>query len=306
MGKDISLTSAASTLGRVSRKRPQRAAAIRLVGLDLDGTLLGPQKTISAACAATIAECVKRGVRVVLISARPPRSVRPIQQALGLDSLQVNYNGALIHHPSEGWRLYHRPLPAAVARQVVTVARALEPRLAVSVEVLDQWFTDWLDESLPTETSLHFKPDYIGPLSQVLNRPITKLMLLAQPERLRAVSEALEQRFAGRIAMAVSDQHLIQVMHPAVGKGKALARVAGYYKIPRAAVMAVGDAPNDAGMLRWAGLGVAVQNAWPEVQAAADVVVPSNEAEGVAIALERYVLSPQQAPAAKRSAATKA
>lgn len=277
--------------GVVSHKRRHRAAAIRLVAVDLDGTLLGPEKTVSSACGAAIGECVKRGVRVVLISARPPRSVRPIQEALGIDSLQVNYNGALVHHPSEGWRLYHRPLPAAVARQVVTVARELEPRLAVSVEVLDQWFTDWLDESLPTETSLHFKPDYIGPLSKVLNRPITKLMLLAQPERLARVSHSLEQQFSGRIAMAVSDQHLIQVMHPAVGKAKALARVAAYYKIPRAAVMAIGDAPNDAGMLRWAGLGVAVQNAWPQVLEAADVVVPGNDADGVAVALERYVLS---------------
>jgi Cof subfamily protein (haloacid dehalogenase superfamily) len=268
------------------RERP----AIEMVAIDIDGTLLTTDKRISHHNIEAIRATARSGVRVVLASARPPRSMRELYGHLGLDTLQVNYNGALIHDPVRRRHVHHQPLSSVVARKVIRVARSLYPAMVVSVEILDKWYTDHVDESLPTETSRAFTPDFIGPLDAFLHVPVTKVMLLGQPAWMPAVRAAVATKCAGQVGIAVSDAHLLQVVHPQVDKAIALARVARQYDIAPERVMAIGDAPNDVGMIAWAGLGVAVENAWQEARDAADAIVPANDEDGVAFALKRYVL----------------
>ncbi len=263
---------------------------IRLVAIDIDGTLLRSDKGISHHTARTLAAALAAGVRLILATARPPRSVRPIAQALKIDSWQINYNGALIHDPTRRRHIYHQPLALPTARQIIALARNLDPKVVVSIEILDKWYTDHLDDTLPTQTSLAFMPDYIGPLGAILRTPVTKLMLLAPPQRLTPIHHAVQRKFGHAVALAVSDQHLLQILNPQVNKARALQRIAHHYQLQPQEVMAIGDAPNDLGMLRWAGLGVAVANAWPEVRRHIKTVVASNDQDGVAEALQRFVL----------------
>lgn len=233
---------------------------------------------------------MRQGVRIVLATARPPRTVREIYGKLGLDTLQINYNGALIWDRHKDQPALHTPLPANVAQGVVRLARQLEPTLAVSIETLDRWTTDRVDEALPTESARFSKPHRIAALDELLTEPVTKLMLLAPPAKLAPVRAAVAKRFNGSIAIMVSDDHLLQVVHPDVEKAAALAWIARKYDIPQHQVMAIGDAPNDTAMLRWAGLGCAVSSGWPETLDAADVIIPAADADGVAEALKQYVL----------------
>lgn len=269
---------------------PVKAGMFDLVALDVDGTLLRSDKRMGVATINAIQKAVRQGVRVVLASARPPRSTREIHNLLKLDTWLINYNGALIHDVQRKRHVFHQPLEPELAQRVVKTARKADPKVVVSLEILDKWYTDHLDESLPTETSRSFVPDFIGPLSAFLHVPVTKVMLLAPPARLRKIRTAIDAKLAGEVAVTVSDAHLIQVIHPEVNKGVALARVAEAYGVPRDRVMAIGDAPNDVGMLQWAGLGVAVGNAWPAVRDAADVTVSSNDDDGVAEAFQRFAL----------------
>lgn len=273
------------------RRRPApRPGQIRLVAVDVDGTLLRSDKSLGRRSIQAIRQAVDAGVRVILATARPPRSVRPIYDQLALDTLLINYNGALIFDPVHHRILYHRPLDALLVRRLIRLARRLNPDILVSLEILDRWFTDRLDPRFQTETSKTHHPDYLGPLDAVLNQPVTKLMFLAEPQRLEPVRRTLARHFRRKITIAVSDPHLIQINHPYATKARALARIARYYHIPSSQVLAIGDAPNDAGMLRWARWGVAVGNAWPQLRRAADVLVASNDDEGVAQAIEQYVL----------------
>ena len=267
-----------------------RGDPIRLVAIDLDGTLLRSDKGLTHRNAYAIRRAVRQGVRIVLATARPPRTVREIYAALGLDTLQINYNGALIWDGLKGGAALHTPLPAEVAREVVTLARQIEPTLAVSIETLDRWTTDRVDDDLPTESARFSKPAKVAPLHELLVGPVTKLMLLAPPAKLAPVRAAVVRRFAADVAIMVSDAHLLQVVHPSVEKAAALAWIARRYDIPQHQCMAIGDAPNDAAMLRWAGLGCAVSSGWPETLDAADVIIPANDADGVAHALKQYVL----------------
>ncbi|MCE9589147.1 MAG: Cof-type HAD-IIB family hydrolase [Planctomycetes bacterium] len=264
--------------------------AIELIALDVDGTLLRSDKRLSKRVVKAVRDASAKGVRVVLASARPPRSMREIYDLLALKTYQVNYNGALIHDPITRRHIHHQPLSGALAGKVIKLARKVDPDVVVSIEILDKWYTDHVDDTLPTETSKAFMPDYIGPLEAFLHVPVTKLMLLGPPDRIAAVRAAVLKKFQGEVAIAVSDSHLLQVVHPKVDKSHALAMIAKHYGIATQAVMAIGDAPNDVGMLKWAGLGVAVGNAWHETRAAADIVVPANDEDGVSHAIKAYVL----------------
>ncbi len=269
---------------------PGPPGPIELVAMDVDGTLLRNDKRLSRRNVQAIQAAVKKGVHVVLATARPPRTMREIYQLLGLSTLQINYNGALILDPATGTAFHHEPLSLEVGMEVIACARHCDPDVVVSVEILDKWYTDRLDGSLPTETSVKFQPDFVGPLHTILTTPVTKVMLLAPAVRLGPVHAQVRSRFAGRVAIGISDLHLIQVTHPAVEKSLALERIAAHYGVARERVMAIGDAPNDAAMLRWAGLGVAVANAWEPTRAAANVMVASNDDNGVAEAFNRFVL----------------
>lgn len=263
---------------------------IQLVAIDLDGTLLRSDKRLSHKVIGAVHEVRACGVRVVIASARPPRSTDEIYQVLGLDTLQINYNGALTYDPTTSEAVDHQPMSADLCRRMVKLARRIDPQVCVSAEILDRWYTDRVDPTLATETAKVLKPDFVGPIEHFLRKPVTKLMFLAPPERLAKVHEAIRARFTDRVAILVSDQFLIQIVRKGVDKGVALAAVAERYAIAPEGIMAIGDAPNDIGMLRFAGWGVAVENAWEPTRAVADAIVPSNDEDGVAVALHRYVL----------------
>ena len=225
---------------------------VELVAIDVDGTLLRSDKRLSKRAVESVVDVSNLGVKVVLASARPPRSVREIYAHLGLETLQINYNGALIHDPPRRRHVFHQPLDAVLAKRVVRLARRLDRNIAVSIEILDRWYTDRIEYELLTESSRSLNPDFIGDLNAFLHVPVTKLMLLAPPDRLARVREAIQRKYAGRVSVVISDEHLIQIVHPQVDKGAALAHVAGQYEIAPENVMAIGDAPNDLGMMRYA------------------------------------------------------
>lgn len=263
-----------------------------LLALDLDGTLLRSDKQLVMYDAIAIKEAMRRGVKVVLATARPPRSSRGIHSKLGLDTPLINYNGAVIYDVQRDRSTFHQPLCSETAREVIALARSIEPSVVVSIEVLDKWYTDHDDPAFKTETARRFKPDYIGPLNLPLSLPITKLMLLFHADRLSPVRDRIVAEFTGRAAFPQSDATIIQVVHPEVDKAVALAQVAAGYGIASDRVCAIGDAPNDAGMLKWAGLGCAVANAFDQAREAADVVLEqTNDQRAVGLAIERYVLN---------------
>jgi len=264
--------------------------AIKLLAIDLDGTLLRSDKRLSVRNVKAIKAAVDAGVHVVIATARPPRSVREIHQTLGLDTITINYNGALIHEPATGDHLFHQPLPPGLSRKVVEMARKLDPDIELSFEVLDQWYTDRYDRPQKLETAKRFRPDFVGDLESFVDTAPTKLMLLAPPERLGGVHQKLKRKFSKKVSIVVSDTHLLQVVHPEVDKGHALKAVADQLGIDRQHVMAIGDAPNDLGMIEWAGTGCAVASGWASVRTAADHIVGSNDEDGVAGAIEQFIL----------------
>jgi Cof subfamily protein (haloacid dehalogenase superfamily) len=262
---------------------------IRLVAVDLDGTLLDDQKEMDRATVRLLRKLPELGIRVVIASARPPRSVREIYHRIGLNTLQINYNGALVWDELQRQALHHLPLPGRTVLQIARESRQAYPRVVVSCEILDRWLTDRDDPRYGTATGQLFAPDHVGPLADFLPQPVTKLMLAGSPRRITGLREWLRRRYIGRVGVLQTDPHLLQVVDSRVGKASALRRVARAYGVPMAQVLAIGDAPNDLEMIRAAGIGVAMGNAHRSVKSAADWVAPSNNDGGVLAALRRFL-----------------
>jgi 5-amino-6-(5-phospho-D-ribitylamino)uracil phosphatase len=263
---------------------------IRLVAIDLDGTLLNDAKQVSDQTIRALACLPRRGVRTVIASARPPRSVRHVYARLGLNTWQINYNGALIWDEGSRTVVFHQPVAGPLVRDIIRNARGLSEDVLITCEVLDRWYTDRFDQTYTTETGRLFRPDVIAPLDTFCSQDITKLLLLGAPSMIDELERVLSLRYARQVTVLRTDPELIQVMDRRVSKAAALRRVAGHYDIPMQEVMAIGDAPNDVGMLQLAGVGVAMDNAWPVVKAVADWIAPSNNDHGVRAALRRYGL----------------
>ncbi len=265
-------------------------APVRLIALDLDGTLLQRGDAVLDADLQAIADARERGVHVLLASARPPRTAKHIHALLRLTTPYVAYNGALIRDFATGDTRHHQPLPAELAAELIAFARDLEPAVVLELERNDTGLTDRLHDNLRTQTSLRFTMDRIAPVDQLLAEgPITKLMLMASTPRTQRLEAAITEAFAGRVRVAVSDRHLIQLLHPSVDKADGVRRVCETLGVGPEEVLAVGDAPNDAELLAFAGVGVAVGNAWSQARAAADVIAPLSSEAAVAWAIRRFV-----------------
>ena len=262
---------------------------IRLVAIDLDGTLLNDSKQVSDQTVAALCGLPERGVRVVIASARPPRSVRHIYQSLQLATWQINYNGALIWDEPARRVVFHQPMDGDVVRRIIDHARSLFPDVLVSIEAEDRWLTDRLDPQHTTETGRLFQPDRIASVAELCTEPVTKLLLLGREDMISQLAPILAETHPDTNVIR-SDPDLIQIMDRSVDKSTALRRVAARYEIPMRHVMALGDAINDTPMLESAGVAIAMDNARPEVKRIAHWVAPSNNDHGVHAALQRYGL----------------
>ena len=292
---------AASRIYSLLEKDPAIAMKIHMVAIDLDGTLLNSDKEITQTTATILrAAREQAGVKIVLASARPPRSVMPFYDLLGLDTPMINYNGALVLDPTCRHVLMHRPIPAKIGRGIILLARQVYPEVLVSAEVMDHWFTDRFDPAYNTETGRLFAPDTVAPVESWSDQSMTKLLFLGDAARLSEIAEAVHREFPHQVTIVQTEDYMLQVMHATVSKAQALRVVAAEMHVRRNQVMAIGDNANDVGMLQWAGVAVAMANAAPQALAVADHVADHHDADGAAHAIRQIILEGLE-PNRKRS-----
>jgi len=270
------------------------ALPIRLLALDLDGTLMGGDGVIPSRTREAIAEALARGVVVTIATGRMYASALPYALNLGLSAPLICYQGAYVRElPTPGGEagalLYHRPMDAGVARQAISWSRArgfdphvnLDDRLIVEVD--DASIDDYERRS---GVVAYFVPD----LLRAIDAPPTKVLAVGAaplPERWLG---AARQAFHGRAHVTVSHRDYLEWNAPGVTKGRAVAWLAERLGIPLRQTMTVGDQHNDAEMLAAAGHGVAMGGAPDAVRAAARYSTGTVEADGAAAAIEALVL----------------
>jgi GntR family transcriptional repressor for pyruvate dehydrogenase complex len=268
---------------------------MRLIFIDLDGTLLSGPRHISERAKRTIANVREGGVEVVLVSSRPPRAMRPFHQQLGLVAPVITCNGALLWNVQTGAGLAHVPVKPALATEIVALGRDLGA--LINIESDDEWFTDRLSD-LAREGIFGYEvsePQGVGTVDDVLRagEPIDKVSLDLRDLEDEVAATALitiKRVFGDRATIYETVPRLLDVTSLDASKAAMAQQLARQMQIPAEQTMAIGDHDSDAGLLEWAGTGVAMGNATPAAKAAADVITSSNLRDGVAEALEQWVL----------------
>ena len=261
---------------------------IRLVATDLDGTLLRPDGTISARTQAALARAQARGMTIVFVSARSPRSVRVYAAEAGVNGFAICANGAIVYDLERSRIVDHHALDPAVARRLVLGLRervpgtsfACERELVFSCEPLYDEHNPYADRDL----------DYVrADALELIADPLTKLIVRHPGLPLTQLADLASELAGADAAVTFSGEHFVEISAPGVTKAFALERLCERLRIGRTEVIAFGDMPNDLPLLAWAGRSIAVANAHPEVLAAADEMSASNADDGVALVVEKLV-----------------
>jgi hydroxymethylpyrimidine pyrophosphatase-like HAD family hydrolase len=259
-----------------------------IVAVDLDGTLLRSDRTVSERTREALRDVRAAGAEIVLATARSPRGTIPIAEDLRFGGLAICANGATLFDLDTRTIVRHRPLATATAHRLVVALREAVPGIVFGWELELRFGSEPAYESL-REPRWWPRPDDAFPPSDPLawEQPMTKLIGRVPGADLHEVL-TVARRIAGDDAAAtLAGEAFVELLAPGVGKDTALAELATLRGLGSEAVVAFGDHVTDAPMLEWAGLGVAVANAHPVALAAADEVTLSNDEDGVALVLER-------------------
>ncbi len=288
-------------LDEAASSAPRR---FRLVALDIDGTLLDPNGQITPRTEAAIAVTRAAGVIVTLVTGRRWSITSTIAERLGLSDPLIVCDGAVIRSYPAGDAIYESLLAPETAQEAATlladaglpvVAQYIDPTNSLQEYLIAQeapahpeWLAGYLSFYERQTTFVPLESLCLGRPSALRLATFGPLELLRQvAERLTALNCGTEVIHQGNYGSAE-----LTVYAERVSKGAGLVWLARYLGIAMEETLAIGDSANDISMLRAAGLGVAMGNAVPEVYAVAGAFTASNAEDGVAQALERYILEP--------------
>lgn len=265
----------------------------KLIALDMDGTLLNSQKHISDRTFQAIAQAKAKGIKVVLASGRPVEGMRPYLKQLSLNSnadYVAHYNGSIVENAATGEVLYQHIMDGKSAKQIA--------QLATNLGVYTHAFSQQLGLITPKHnpyTELEAKINGLDLTEMDFSilsddHPIIKTMMVADAELLTQAITQLPAHLHQTYTVVQSAPYFLEFLNPKSNKGAAIQAIATYFNIAPQEVIAMGDAENDHHMLEYAGLGIAMGNAMPQTKAIADHITLSNDEDGVAAAIEHFVL----------------
>ncbi|WP_310425076.1 HAD family hydrolase [Chamaesiphon sp. VAR_48_metabat_135_sub] len=272
-------------------------AEIKLLIVDIDGTIAGKSNQVSTRVKQAIKAAQAQGVRVGIATGRMYKSALRFHHEIGADIPIIAYQGAWIQDPATGITHRHLPVPVEIARELIDYFEQthLADKLSIHVYRDDCLYV----RDINPDTEL-----YIG-RSGIPVTPVTDLrtVLIDRPTKILAMSEDtdliqsllldLRQRYSpSELHVTTSVPIFLETTQSGVNKGSAIDYVAKeFLGITAENILAIGDNYNDVEMLAYAGIGVAMGNAPADVQSLADWVAPDIEADGVAIAVEKFILN---------------
>ncbi|WP_100403334.1 Cof-type HAD-IIB family hydrolase [Bacillus sp. FJAT-42315] len=259
-----------------------------LIVLDLDGTLLTDDKTISPRTKQTLQTAMEQGHEVMIATGRPYRSSELYYKELGLTTPIVNFNGAFVHHPrNDAWGMYHEPMDAKTAIEIVEACHDFNFHNIVA-EVMDNLYFHYHDERLIDVFSMGNPTVTTGDLRRVLTEHPTCLLIHAVEEHVPNIRKHLSDVHAELIDHRRwgAPWHVIELVKAGLNKAVGIQRAAADLHIPQERIIAFGDEDNDLEMIEYAGIGVAMGNGIAPLKNIANEITLTNEEDGVAIFLE--------------------
>lgn len=260
-----------------------------LVISDVDGTLVNHDKQLTPGVKAAVGRLTAAGIPFTLVSARCPRGVQPLVEELGLQGPIAAYNGGTIF-TDDGTVVEHHLIPGAVARELLAMVRS-EP---VSTWLFADgiWHADTTDNPhVPRERlSANQEPVIVSDFAPLADRAEKLTFVSDDAPLLARIAQQAIAAHGDDATIAQSQTYFLDVTATVANKGDAIAALAKAHGVPLERVAVFGDQFNDVPMFDRAGFSVAMEQAPDGVKAKADAVSTSNEEDGVAVAIDRYIL----------------
>lgn len=267
---------------------------IKLIAIDLDGTLLTSEKTISERNKKALKQAKALGVKIVLCTGRPLAAIKEYLRALDLledGDYSITFNGGLVQKNDTGEIIDKALLPVPDIQDIYQLGKTLE----LPIDVLSNGMVYHLPSSKKYTSIYHqlnglltFQPLNLDQLSEIqeFNKAVVAIEATYLDEQIKKIPDEFYQRFE----VIKTRSNLLEFMPKGITKAYGLSLLAKDLAIDPKEMMAIGDEENDVPMLVYAGLGVAMENAVEKVKKVANIVTKSNDQDGVAQVIETYVL----------------
>lgn len=277
--------------------------SIKVIVLDIDGTLVNNEKQISKRTQDTLIQVQEKGIKLILASGRPTRGLYKLASTLKMDEhhgFLISFNGAKIIDCQSQEVLFNQTIDIRDAKEVLEHMKNFKVRPMIDKNdymyvnnVYDSniLFNGQMVNIIEMEArGGNYKLCEVDDLAEFLDYPINKILTAAPNDYLMENYEKMYEPFKGRLTGMFTSEVFFEFTALGVDKAKALEKVLIPMGYKREEIMAFGDGQNDKSMIEYAGLGVAMGNALEEVKEVADLITLTNEEDGVSHMVEKYLL----------------
>lgn len=265
----------------------------KLIVLDIDGTLTNSKKEITPKTKEALIKIQEQGVSVAIASGRPTPGTKKTAEELELSrfgNYVLSFNGGRVTNCQTGEVVLDKTIPAGLVGVLCEEAHrhgvgilTYDDECALAGTAVDEYMElEARINSIPLKTVGHFKNS--------VDFPVNKCLMTGEPEKMAALEKELKEKYVGKLNVFRSEPFFLELMPEGIDKAAVLKNFLPFLGITREEVICCGDGYNDKTMIEFAGLGVAMANARKEVQEVADYITASNDEDGIAEVIEKYIL----------------
>jgi Cof subfamily protein (haloacid dehalogenase superfamily) len=279
-------------------KHTNPQSPIRLLALDIDGTLVNSRDELTPRTRAALLRAVEHGIRLVLATGRRYKRTLPLVEPLGIDAPLVTASGALIKHPANHRTLFRASFERQLLRDLLTVVDGAGYHAVLYADTFHEGF-DFYCRSVEVESRelrdfYQLNPDCHRLWPTLMTDPPEGIFggfAIGQREAMLELAAELDRRLPGQLYVHVLRSpryvgHMCEIAPAGVSKWSGILQLASQWGIAAEEICAVGDDVNDIPMIEAAGLGIAMGNALNEVKAVADRIAPSHDEDGLVEVVE--------------------
>lgn len=262
--------------------------------LDIDGTLVGSDKTISEKTREAIIKAQQRGKIVAIASGRSIAGIRKTASNISLEQYGgyvIAYNGTTVVNCKTGECIYNQMVPKELVKPVYEAAKRVNAGIVVYNDNTKEMISgNGLNEYIKIDAeACNVTINEVSDFVKAINFPFNKFLLSGKPEHMAEVEKIMAKEFGDRLNVFRSDPFYVELLPRYVDKGVAVEKLVKHLDIQREKVICIGDSYNDLPMLRFAGMGVAMGNAQQEVKEMADYVTASNDEDGIVNVIDKFM-----------------
>lgn len=262
----------------------------KLIAADIDGTLVNNKREVTPKTKAKIHEAIGKGVIFAISSGRPIQGVQLITRQLEADVPVITYNGAMVITGESRKVIYSCTMKREDALRVEKLGKERNTTIAIWAE--NQLFVNRADERAAKYSELSgTEPKVYEDIEELIAKGINKILWYDEVDRINEFQKELKDIINPTVNFHTSQPFFLEFVDVNASKAIALEKLGEFYGIKKEEMIAIGDGFNDLSMIEYAGLGVAMENAPAEIKEAADFVTLSNENDGVAYVIEKFILN---------------